>query len=236
MENEKTLESIKLMNKEFRDVISEIDDEQTGSDTFFEKLNKIDQDIKESMMDWKNDITKIYEFGKNMKTKNTPVNVSDVNILIVKYKEYFDGLKNYMKDLAKKSNSENFTEEDNEKLIVTLKSSIIKDENFPDSCIEYKDTSYQDAINNLECVLELVHMIYVLKTEVIEIFKYPIKDNDIKKFSNHLVECSVVNFLYKTWYEISHTKYVLTDVMNGKSGRPSVDTISDDTDNNFKMF
>ena len=64
MENEKTLESIKLMNKEFRDVISEIDDEQTGSDTFFEKLNRIEQDIKESMMDWKNDITKIYEFGK----------------------------------------------------------------------------------------------------------------------------------------------------------------------------
>ena len=41
MENEKTLESIKLMNKEFRDVISEIDDEQTGSDTFFEKWSKI---------------------------------------------------------------------------------------------------------------------------------------------------------------------------------------------------
>ena len=102
--------------------------------------------------------------------------------------------------------------------------------------IEYEDVPYQDAINNLECVLELVHMIYVLKTEVVEIFKYPIKDNDIKKFSNHLVECSVVNFLYKTWYEISHTKYVLTDIMNGKNARPSVDVISDDTDDNFKMF
>ena len=236
MENEKTLESIKLMNKEFRDVISEIDDEQTGSDTFFEKLNRMEQDIKESMLDWKNDIMKIYEFGKNMKTKNTPVNVSDVNILIVKYKEYFDGLKNYMKDLAKKSNLENFTEEDNEKLIVTLKNSIIKDENFPDSCIEYKDVPYQDAINNLECVLELVHMIHVLKTEVIEIFKYPIKDNDIKKFSNHLVECSVINFLCKTCYEISYTKYVLTDVMNGKNGRPSVNTTIVDNDDNFKMF
>lgn len=234
MENEKILESITRMNKEFRDVISEIDDESEKVDTFISKIDSFKQNLCDFLLTNKSDIEKLYSYANDNKTKNVQVTVINTCELINKYKDYFNGLISYMKDLSKKSNVQEFNDDDTLQLISVLKKSIVKDEDFPSTCIQEVELPFKDAVENIECILELKDYLEILKSSAVKVVGYPIKGEEVKKFANHLVFSSINNFIATCYFNIRNNFDIMYNVVLGK--KENSNPVIGCSDEHFKMF
>lgn len=215
-----------LMNA-IKDMATETRDAEVLLDEYKEYANKFENLVKEQDLGLCNCLLQEVETIKSLykdihdgNKKDVKYAISDVNFLIHKYKEYFDGLYDYLNDIAKLDLSDPEKQKDVE---MALKNALVKDSGFVDSCIDTKPYTIENLAKNIESSLDFIKIEEELKQKVEKIKALRFNNALISKLSTTLSTSSVINFMEKVCREIRRSLAYYRENLVYTSG--SVDNI-----------
>lgn len=198
-DQEQLMNAIKDMATETRDADALLNEHDIYVRDFENLIRENDSSLRSRLLKDAETIKSLYRDIHEGNKKDVKYAISDVNFLIHKYKEYFDGLYDYLKDIAKLDLSDPEKEKDVE---MALKNALVKDSGFVDSCIDTKPDTIENLAKNIESSLDFIKIEEELKQKVEKIKDLRFNNNLISKLAITLSTSSVVNFMSTVYREI----------------------------------
>ena len=227
-DQEQLMNAIKDMATETRDASVLLDEYDICVRDFENLTREQDSNLRDCLSKEVETIKSLYKDIHDGNKKEVKYAISDVNFLIHKYKEYFDGLYDYLKDIAKLDLSDPEKEKDVE---MALKNALVKDSGFVESCIDSKPDTIENLAKNIESSLDFIKIEEELKRKVEKIKELRFNNNLISKLSITLSTSSVLNFMTEVVKEIRQSLlyykenlvYTNSSVDNVKVSEPDAD-------------
>lgn len=201
-DQEQLMNAIKDMATETRDTNTLLDEYNICVRDFENLVHEKDLSLRDGLLKNAEIIKSLYKDIHEGNKKDVKYAISDVNFLIHKYKEYFYGLYEYLKDIAKLDLSDPEKEKDVE---MALKNALVKDSGFVDSCIDTKPDTIENLAKNIESSLDFIKIEEELKQKVEKIKELRFNNDLISKLAITLSTSSVINFMQAVFREIQQS-------------------------------